>query len=131
MLNEAVIRLVAFVSGVLLTPMLVILAFVGWSRYWRSKLPHWRNGIGLTSFLFVAVAWMWFVVSVGDAYWRGPFAPKGFINSSAFVLIDMEVVVPCTLATVLFATALKGWVRVQMVTATILLCAARASTIYH
>ena|SRR5215467_6155804 len=37
---------------------LLVLAFIGWTKLIRRHLPHWRNGIALASMVIIAADWL-------------------------------------------------------------------------
>ena len=128
----AVLRQLAlYLGGIVVVPFLIVHGVIGWHRQYRSELPYWRNGIGLTAFVFVALNWFWLVLSFVKFYWSGPTAPTGFINGWEFMWIQ-GLLVYCTLTSIVFALALKGRARFQVPAASILLVAAQVLTLsYH
>jgi hypothetical protein len=54
---EIAIRTCASISGLLAVPVLLFLGFRSWIRTSRTKLPEWRNGLGLSSMVLVSLVW--------------------------------------------------------------------------
>ena len=93
-------------------PVLVLLAYIYWTKITRRTLSHWRNALGLISMLVLSGLWpfqtsLWILYSVNVAASR--------ISSAAEVGMHLEIYyLPVGMASTLF---LKGLPRVLLISA--------------
>jgi hypothetical protein len=92
-------------------PILLLLAFRGWVLRTRPNLPHWRNGIGLTALVLVALCWIWYVLGVCDL---GLPQMRLFLDLSTLAVL-------CTAISLVLALAWRGVSRPLTVGASLLL----------
>jgi hypothetical protein len=97
--------LVACVS----TPSLTILAFLGWAKDARRKLPRWRAALSLTSVLLTSLNWIALMSMIIIGKTRMPVSVHLDLN----VWAPISIVAGVLAAT--FGVALKGAARVQAV----------------
>lgn len=51
------LRGVIYPIGLVITPILLVIAWRDWLRSDRAALPPWRNGIGLAALLIASLSW--------------------------------------------------------------------------
>jgi hypothetical protein len=127
---EGVVRLSGLISAVVAVPLLLLLAFRGWTRSLRFQLPRWRNGIGLTSLLIVAVVWLWYSLVLVPAILDHHLLEQhvSLRNITAYY----EFLLPYYMyPAVLFAAALKGVPRFQALGASLLMMCGFASMVNY
>ncbi len=114
MLDFSIVRLVASSTTLVGVPVLLVFAYRGWDRRHRAALPPWRNGIGLTAFSLLALAWTWFAVGLADT---------SLTRKLAGMYFDLTILaVICTFLATAFASAWKGHSRLEALAASILMC---------
>ena len=99
---------------------------VGWDR----SDSQWRNSIGLTSLLIVAVEWLWIaLVLVPAAFTYHPLDQHPMLNN---LTEYYELLLPFYMyPAVLFAMAFKGEPRFQALGASLLVWCGLASLSYY
>lgn len=127
---EGLVRLFTLVTAVVAVPLLLLFAFRGWTRRYRSELPHWRNATGLASLLIVALVWLWFAfVLVPAAVGYRPLEQHSALNT---ITEYFQYLLPYYIyPSVVFATALKGVSRFQVLGASLLMMCGFASMVYY
>jgi len=113
MLDFSIVRLVASTLSLVGVPVLLVLAYRAWHTRHRVALPHWRNGIGLTAVSLLALAWLWFAVSMADTSLT-PRLGATYLDSTILAVI-------CTYLATAFACAWKGRSRWEVLVACILM----------
>ena len=94
--------------------MLLVFAYGEWDRQHRAALPPWRNGVGLTAFSLLVLAWMWFAVGLADT---------SLTRKLAAMYFDLTILaVICTFLATALAFAWKGRSRLEALAACILMC---------
>jgi len=111
LMNERSVMLTAIVITLIGVPVLLVLAYRGWVLRTRPNLPHWRNGLGLTALVLVALCWSWFVLGVCDL---GRASMPLFLDLSTLAVF-------CTVVSVVLALAWRGIPRLQALAASLLL----------
>ena len=95
---------------------LLVLSYRTWMKRSRANLPEWRNGLGLTSLVLVALSWLWYAL----VYALG-FVGIGFASLvPAFVPLT-SVAVSCALLAALLGSAWQGRSRIGAVGASVLM----------
>jgi hypothetical protein len=110
-MNEDTVVVIAIPIALIGVPVLLVLAYRGWVRRTRPSLPHWRNGLGLTALVLLAVCWVWYVLGIFDL---GISSMPLFLDLSALAVI-------CTLLSPLLALAWQGVPRLLAVGASLLM----------
>lgn len=103
--------LITIIITLIGVPVLLVLAYRGWVRRTRPNLPHWRNGLGLTALVLVALSWIWYALGV-----------CGLRLLETVLFLELSVLaVFCTALSMLLALAWRGSSRLQTVGASLLL----------
>ncbi len=111
MFGPSIAMMLAALTSLIGVPILLVLAYKAWMKRTRASLPQWRNSLGLTSLVLVALSWVWYAFGLAES--RLAFGPRFMLLSS--------VAVCCALVSVLLASAWQGRSRVGAVAASILM----------
>ena len=110
------LRILLSVAGLVSVPVLLFLAWRGWSKDLRAALPPWRNGLCISALLLLSLNW------AGAALLEGPvFVNPRVPRPQAFVEAMLTLSHPLSIAVVVLAFALQRVPRVQAVLAALLM----------
>jgi hypothetical protein len=103
------------IVGLIAVPVLIGLAYRGWIREIRPKLPQWRNGIGLAALVLSSLVWLWYA-----QWWV--LTLTGHAPSDSTYQIDASILAAiCAMLSVVLAIGLKGMPRWEAIGAAVLL----------
>lgn len=109
-------RIVVSLVGLLGVPILLFLAWRGWTRMLRAELPPWRNGLCISALLLLSFNWL------GAAALELPvFLNPRMPRPAGFTEVMLTLSHPIGLVVVLLAFALRRVPRVQAVVAALLM----------
>jgi cytochrome c biogenesis protein CcdA len=120
---EGVIRISAFVAGIVVVPILLILAWHVWIRTVRPSLSQWRNGVAGASLLILSVSWVFFVITDFIAF------ASHFTAAAPGVGVQSAFLLSSSFAAIL-ALASRGNARIYAFAASILIWGWFESTIH-
>lgn len=112
MFDPSIVMMVAALTSLIGVPILLVFAYKAWMKQTRASLPQWRNGLGLTSLVLVALSWVWYAFGLAESRLASVGPP--------FMLLS-SVAVCCALLAVLLASAWQGRSRVGAVAAIVLM----------
>jgi hypothetical protein len=109
--SAAVVAILKEIGTLVCVPVLLVIAWRDWIRNVRAVMPPWRNGIALTAVLILSVHW--FIAMLLDApeLFHGHLALMSVEWASGFLAHPLDV------AAVIFAFALKGRPRLEVILA--------------
>lgn len=114
--HEQTIRLFVFCLGIFVTPVLLGISYRSWRTHYHDHLKAFRNGLSLTSLVFVLLAW--FQVAAKCLTF--------LTNVHITLLTDpaiMSIILYLILAATLLGFALRGAPRIYTVVASLLMWA--------
>jgi hypothetical protein len=112
MFDPPIVRVFASLTSLVAVPILLVLAYRAWMKQTRANLPEWRNGLGLTSLVLVALSWLWYALGLADI----GLASLG----SRFLLLSSFAVFGAVLAALL-AIGWRGRSRLHALAASLLM----------
>jgi len=109
-------RIVLSLVGLVAVPILLFLAWRGWTKGVRAELPPWRNGLCILALLLLSLNWL------GAAVLEAPVFVNPQMSRSAGLMEAMLTLShPLGVVVVVFAFALRRVPRIQAVLAGVLL----------
>ncbi|SRR6266567_3052667 len=97
-------------------PCLAILAYRGWAKSVRQKLPHWRNALGIMSIVLTSLSWSSLAIL--------PLLGRIDVSTGFFSVDWISPIAFLTVAGTFLAFALKGASRIEAIVASLLMVAA-------
>jgi hypothetical protein len=111
-------RIVLSIVGLVSVPILLFLAWRGWTKGVRAELPPWRNGLCISALLLLSLNWL------GTAVLEAPvFVNPRMLRSAGLMEGMLTLWHPLSLFVVLLAFALRRVPRIQAVLGGVLLLA--------